>query len=151
MSCVRIVDTSVFCNLLEVPGCAQDRDRAFAELRAALDAGDSLLLPIATVLETGNHIAQSSDGRMRRQAAERFAEQVRLALEGATPFSPTPLPDAQAIATWIGTFPDRAMEGLGFGDLSIIQVFEAQCELNRARRVLIWAYDAHLSAYDRRP
>lgn len=151
MSSIRIIDTSVFCNILNVPGRSQQQVQALQELNGFLKAGDSLLLPIATVLETGNHIAQCSDGRLRRQAAERFAKQVRLAIAGDIPFTPTPFPTAGDVAVWISDFPDKATQGIGFGDLSIIKVFERQCELNRSRRVLIWAYDAHLSAHDRQP
>ena len=48
-------------------------------------------------------------------------------------------------------YPDHAMQGAGMGDLSIVKEWERQCDLNRARRVLIWSFDEHLAGYDREP
>lgn len=79
---ICIVDTSVFCNILEVPNRCQDRERVLDRLENLIDDGATLLLPLATIYETGNHIAQNGDGRQRRDAAERFAKQVNLALQG---------------------------------------------------------------------
>jgi hypothetical protein len=43
---------------------------------------------VATILETGNHIAQNGDGNQRRICAEKFVDQVTQALEGKSPFTP---------------------------------------------------------------
>ena len=149
MSSICIVDTSVFCNLLRVPNRSQDYERARRELKQHIQDGDTLLLPMAAIYEAGNHIAQNGDGRQRREAAKRFASQVLQALEGSNPFSPTQIHEADEVRQWLDAFPDQAMRGLGLGDLSIINVYEQQCALNRARRVLIWSYDEHLRAYAR--
>lgn len=149
MSCVRILDTSVLCNILRVPNMDQDGERAAAELRDALRDQDVLLLPVAVIYETGNHIAQNGDGTRRRTVAQAFAELVRKAFDGEIPFTPTPLQNPEEMREWIAAFPDNAMVGMGFGDLSITRVFEQQCELNQGRRVLIWSYDTHLQGYDR--
>ena len=149
MACVRIVDTSVLCNLLRVPNMDQDAGRATREFREALTAGDALLLPIPVIYETGNHIAQNGDGRQRRAVARGFTELVEKAFGAELPFIPTPLQDPDDLLVWLAEFPDRAAEGIGFADLSIIKVFEQQCEWNQARRVMIWSYDRHLAGYDR--
>ena len=149
MSSVCIVDTSVFCNLLRVPNRSQDAERADEELTSHIRNGDTLLLPMAAIYETGNHIAQNGDGRQRRAAAKRFAVQVLQALEGESPFSLTQIHEADEVRRWLDAFPDHAMRGLGLGDLSTIKVYEQQGALNRARRVFIWSYDEHLRAYDR--
>nr|WP_232023833.1 hypothetical protein [Microcystis viridis] len=46
------------------------------ELKEKIKAGESLFLPMATILETGNHIAQNGDGNQRRTCAEKFVNQV---------------------------------------------------------------------------
>ena len=147
-STIRIVDTTVLCNILRVPDMDQQRERAAHELREALRQNDVLLLPIAVIYETGNHIAQNGDGRVRRNIARAFVELVQKAFSGEIPFTPTPLHDADEMLEWIAEFPNRAGEGIGFGDLSIRRIFERQCELNHSRRVLIWSYDKHLQSYD---
>jgi hypothetical protein len=145
---IRIVDTSVLCNILRVPTMDQDGERAALELREALRQNDVLLLPIAVIYETGNHIAQNGDGRIRRDVARKFVELVQKAFGGEVPFIPTPLHDPDEMLGWVAEFPDRAVEGVGFGDLSIRRIFERQCELHHGRRVLIWSYDRHLQGYD---
>lgn len=148
---IVIVDTSVFCNLLRVPKRHQHSERALAELEELLESGASLLLPLATIYETGNHIAQQGDGRERRAVARCFVEQVREAYSGEAPWSPTPFHDGTDLTRWLDTFPDEAARGVGLGDLSILQIFHEQCRLHPGRQVRVWSYDRHLDGYDRRP
>lgn len=115
---ICIVDTSVFCNLLDLPAFNQERE-------------DALLLPLAAVYETGNHSAYVADGRARRHAAERFLVEVGKAIEGKAPWTTTPLPEMHDLVTWLGEFPDCAMWGIGLADLSIIRLFERQCLLHK--------------------
>jgi len=149
VSAICIIDTSVFCNVLRVHGRDQDHATAMTELEIYLVAGYTLLLPLATIYETGNHIAQSGTGGQRRGVAEVFVEQVREAFAGRAPWTPTPMSPPEELAAWLGEFPDHAMRGTGLGDLSIIKVWERQCELHGARRVFVWSYDQHLRGYDR--
>ena len=65
MSDIVIVDTSVLLNVLDVPRRNQDRDAVLAEFDALVDGSASILLPMAVVFETGNHIARLSNGRQR--------------------------------------------------------------------------------------
>ena len=147
---ICIVDTSVFCNILDVEGRNQNKEQAFEELRGFLEEAYTLLLPFAAVYETGNHIAHIGDGGRRRQAAERFVEEVRKAISGSSPWTTTPIPDQQTSLGWLDEFPDRAMQEISLADLSIIKEFEKQCELHRMRRVFIWSYDGDLNGYDRK-
>lgn len=151
MAAICIVDTTVFCNLLNVPNRSQQHEETVTQLAQYVDQRDHLLLPLATIYETGNHIAQNGDGRQRRATASLFAQQVREALDGTSPFTPTPVPGVSEMTEWLAEFPDRAAAKIGFGDLSIIKLFEQTCAKNRARRVFIWSYDDDLDGYDRPP
>jgi hypothetical protein len=144
---VCLIDTSVFCELLAVPNLHRRREEMVALLAEKLKAPETLLLPMTTILETGNHIGQNGDGRQRRQAAELFVAQVRLALQGNSPFTPTPLFNRDDLSGWLSEFPDWAMRG----DLSIVKAFERQRVLTPFRRVYIWSLDAVLARYDRAP
>lgn len=62
---VVLVDTTIFLNVLDVPGFNQDREAVFGQLAERLDARQELLLPIAAILETGNHVGHLRDGRVR--------------------------------------------------------------------------------------
>ncbi|RZK87719.1 MAG: hypothetical protein EOO62_38770 [Hymenobacter sp.] len=153
---IHLIDTSGFCRILRVPnmGSDQEHEAALAELgllASRVGVTTTFLLPVAAIYETGNHIAQNGDGNVKRKAALRFTKQVQAALDGQAPWTPTPLPDLRDMATWLTEFPDRVATGTGLGDLSIIKLFEQQCELNPLARVRIWSTDEHLSAYDRLP
>ena len=151
MSPVVIVDTSVLLNVLDVPGFNQDRDAVLDRFGELVDAEANFLLPLGTVMETGNHIADIRDGQRRRRHATVFADQVRKALKGEAPWALAPLPDADELVRWLDTFPDEAMRGLGMVDLSIVKEWDRACKRHPRRRVLIWALDQHLTSYDRKP
>ena len=69
MKAVCLVDTSIFIEILNVPNKATRHTEVLAELERKLDNTEFLFLPMATVLETGNHIAQNGDGNQRRKCA----------------------------------------------------------------------------------
>ena len=82
MANIVIVDTSILLNILNVPLKSDQRPEVAERLRNYIRKGDQLFLPIATVLETGNHIAQNGDGNQKRQCALRFVEMVRTGGDG---------------------------------------------------------------------
>ena len=145
---ICLIDTSVFCNIVDVPGRSQQRVDVLTKLKALARDKAVLLLPLVVILETGNHIGQLADGGLRRQASQRFVTQVEAALNGNAPWRPTPFVEATELRSWLAEFPDHASRGSGFGDLSLIKEWDRQRQLNPLRRVFIWAYDKHLSSYD---
>ena len=77
---VRFIDTSVMLNLLEVPNMCGDAEKVKMEWKRNLEANDVLIMPSATIIETGNHIAHISNGNKRRDmsivyAYERYIEE----------------------------------------------------------------------------
>jgi hypothetical protein len=147
---VCLLDTSILCELLEIPGKCGSFPEVASELEHKVQQGESLLLPLTAVLETGNHIGQNGDGRQRRAAAERFVRLVKDAIEGRTPFVPTPF-EPESWRHLLDEFPDWAGRGSGLGDWTILKEFDRQCLLHPSRRVYIWSTDGHLSSYDRHP
>jgi hypothetical protein len=151
MADVSIVDTSVFCNVLNIPKLNDERRVVMEQLRNFLEKGTHLLLPMAVVYETGNHIAHISEGRLRRQCAELFVEQVKMAIAGETPWTVMQVPTLDEVTLWLTDFPDSATQGKGMGDLSIVQEWEKSRRLFPNRRVFIWSLDTHLQGYDSHP
>jgi hypothetical protein len=157
MSSVCLIDTSVFLNLLNVPNRNQDYQLVIDEYKIYAISGCDFLLPMATIIETGNHIAQNGDGRIRRQTALRFVDQVKAAFNGEAPWKPNPFPQTEEILVWLDGFPDLAgknktpnkPEGTSFGDLSIIQEFHRACNIHSMREVFIWSLDSDLKMYHR--
>jgi hypothetical protein len=66
-----IIDASLFCVLLKVPGmedCGTDKDKWDFQrvdncIQEEIRKGTTLVLPLATLIETGNHIAQARTKR----------------------------------------------------------------------------------------
>ncbi|HMW22209.1 MAG TPA: hypothetical protein PKC59_02145 [Burkholderiaceae bacterium] len=148
---IVLVDTSVLMNVLDVRGFNQNREPVLVEFERLIEQGAHLFLPMAAVLEAGNHIAQLADGRVRRSTAELFAERIRQALDGEAPWRPMQFPESETMATWLDEFPDAAMKGLGIGDLSIQKDWEALCERHPLSPVRVWTLDSDLAGLDRRP
>ncbi|MEZ2228772.1 hypothetical protein [Microcoleus sp.] len=159
MSSICLIDTSIFLEILNVPNYNQHRASVLEDFQTYVQSGCQFLLPMATILETGNHIAQNGDGRMRRKTALHFVEQVKAAFNGEAPWQPTAFPDTKEIMLWIDQFPDLAgrnkaplkSEGTSFGDMSIIQEFHKSCNLFKMSEVFIWSLDGDLKNYRKMP
>lgn len=145
---VCIVDTSILVELLNVPGLAAQHEEALESFKQRQRAREQFLLPLAVLIETGNHVAQVANGDARRKAANGFVEFARSALGGRSPFVPTPLPVADELSQWLDDFPDHAMRQIGLADRSLIALWDAQREIQPHRRIYIWALDDHLMSYD---
>lgn len=151
MSAIVIVDTSVLLNILDVPGRNERRTEVLAELGELIESGDHLFIPMAAIVEVGNHIAQLGNGAQRRAAAERFVAEVKKALADEAPWKPINFPSNQDVLVWLDAFPDAATHGLGMGDLSIKKEWEDLCAKYRMSRVRVWTLDGDLEGLDRLP
>ena len=151
MSDIVIVDSSVLLNVLDIPGFNQDRRGVFERFGQLVDAGDHLLLPMAAVLQTGDHVADLSDGSERRRYAERFRDCIHEALQGEAPWTPIDFPEPSLLRSWLADFPDKAMEGLGISKVSVIDAWRRACKRHPHQRVYVWTLHQRLGAYDRSP
>ncbi len=84
---IHFIDTSVFANILDIPNMNADRKLVIAEFNKLIKSKkDRLILPYATLIETGNHIAHNGDGRQRRKVAEVFATYLRKPIRNEAPW-----------------------------------------------------------------
>ena len=160
MSAVCLIDTSVFLNLLNVSGRNQQVDKVSEDYKTYVGMDCTFLLPMATIIETGNHIAQNGNGTIRRETAQRFVEAIKGAFDGNAPWQPSEFPSMAEVEIWIDTFPDYAgqnkspqkiTEGTSFGDLSIIKEYEKCLNRFAMREIFIWSLDRDLCAYNYTP
>ena len=149
MSSIVIVDTSVLLNIMDVPDRNQRKPEVFDRLGRLIDAGDHLFIPMAAIVEVGNHIAHVKNGTQRRASAERFVTEVRSALAGEAPWKPINFPSNQEVLSWLDAFPDAATQRVGMGDLSIKQEWTALCSRHAFSRVWVWTLDGDLAGLDR--
>jgi len=153
--CVVLIDTSVFLNILNVPNRNQQLKKVSEDFKNYIDLQCTFILPMATIIETGNHIAQQGDGRMRREVAQRFIQAIKGAFEGDAPWQPAEFPNTREILSWIDDFPElagknksaRKEEGTSFGDLSIIKEFEKACRRFSMSEVFVWSLDVDLQQF----
>lgn len=151
MSEVLIVDTTVFLNVLGVPGHCQHVQEVLEELESQVQASSEFLLPISVVLESGNHIADLTNGDHRWRWGEILRDQVRAAIEGGSAWGLTPLPTENDLDSWMQEFPQAAREGVTAVNVTVIKAWRAAYHKNPSRRVRIWSLNQRLQGYDRAP
>lgn len=153
MTRVTFIDTSVLCEILDVPGKNQRRAVVLAEFVSRDESGEKFVIPITAVIETGNHIAQAEGDR--RRAAERFVALIRKASESAAPF-------VVNTAQWDGEFLRELCDGnatrpafvdlagsrqLGAGDVAILVELDRFRSSGSFEAVDVWTLDEKLASY----
>lgn len=163
MKALCLIDTSIFLTLLNVPHCNQDFEKVCSDFQDYSEAGCEFILPLATILETGNHIAQNGDGNQRRDAAQRFVTIVLESIEDKTPWKAQDFPSLETFKEYLPFFPDVAgrnkasrkelgkAEGMSLADLTIQKQFEQSVHRFPSREHFVWSLDADLRQLHHRP
>jgi len=153
---VLILDTSVLCVWLAVPGkesCGPVRDRwtrgrVVAHLERAVADGATLVLPLASIIETGNHISQGAGNRYDK--ALDLAQVIRDTADEKTPWAAftdqSVLWDARRLRALAEEWPQLAAERLSIGDVTIKHVAEHYASMGC--RVEILTGDQGLKAHE---
>ena len=152
---VELLDTSVLVELLGLPFMSDHKEEVEAEFIQRTERGTELLLPLATIVETGQHVERVADGHQRRQCAHRFARLLQATVDREAPWSFSPTiwgPDlvAELIELREGAVPalanSLARQELEMGDLLILAEFRSlRSNLDpRARDVDVWTRDSRL-------
>ncbi|MBF0136566.1 MAG: hypothetical protein H7833_13425 [Magnetococcus sp. DMHC-1] len=127
-----IFDTSVFCCLLQVPGketCGPEGDvwdhkRISNQIAREEKEGSTFVLPLATIIETGNHISQCKGDR--HSLARELGKYIRDTAEGNTPWAAfvaqTNLWERDTLLSLADNWPDMATQGISLGDATIVDV-----------------------------
>lgn len=146
---VRFIDTSVMLNLLEVPEMCSDAEAVKEQWKEVLKTEDVLILPVATIIETGNHIAHISNGNARRTIAGKFGEYLRKTAEGEAPWQLYGVElDKEGLLYLADHIEENAIQRIGVGDMSIIYAYEQYKEKTPAiGTIMIWSTDTHLQGY----
>ncbi len=146
---IRFIDTSVMTNLLDIPEMNQDKERVILEWSEVLQNKETLIMPIATIIETGNHIAHIVNGYKRREVAIKYIEYLRKTAENEAPWIlyGNNL-DTKSLRFFVENFETNALNKTGIGDLSIIEAYQRYKESQPAiGTIRIWSMDAHLNSY----
>lgn len=143
------------CCWLKVPGRetaggGHDRwtyDQTSAAIDAELKGGAQLVFPLATLVETGNHITHAPHDTY--QAAERLSELLRKAIEGAAPWIPfaeqSTTISGDGLMEIVENWKNEAARGISIGDFLIQKV--ADYYSIASFEVKILSSDYHLRQY----
>lgn len=154
--CVLALDTSLLCVWLKIPGmetCGEageewDYKRVDMEIQAAIDMSYTLVLPLATIIETGNHIAHASQQRLER--AKSLASIMRKAAEEESPWAAfqrqTELWGPDQLRELADTWPPLAQGKLSIGDATIKKIADYYAKLGCEVHLL--TADQQLKAYE---
>jgi hypothetical protein len=147
---IRFIDTSIMTNLLKIPFRCENAQEVSVEFETAIRADERLVLPLATIIETGNHIAHINDGNIRRKIANNFSDFIRASLDNESPWFYDSFELSKEDLLYIAdNLPQKAMAQIGLGDISIIRQYENFKEKNGAiGKIMIWSVDGHLKMYN---
>ena len=152
---ILVLDTSILCCLLQIPGKdsagpADDRwdhDRVRALIDRETSAASTFVLPLATIIETGNHISQAPGNRFA--IAQRLANIMRDAAHENSPRAAfadqADLWRSCQLIALANTWPQLAATRLSIGDATIRDVAEYYAKAGFAVEIL--TADAGLKAY----
>ena len=155
MSKVLIIDTSILCVWLDVPGmdsCGPDHDRwdkqrVDAKIEREKASNTTFVLPLATIIETGNHIAQASHSRKER--ADALAEIMCKSAADQEPWAAfahqSELWSPEGLKALAESWPILAARTISIGDATIKDVAEYYAQLRFEVEILTG--DQGLKAY----
>ncbi|MBC7453611.1 MAG: hypothetical protein H7335_07885 [Massilia sp.] len=153
---VLILDTSVLCCWLQVPGKEEagpvhdrwNHARIDHLLKRERAKDSTFVLPLATLIETGNHIAQAPGHRFDR--ASSLATYLREAADAQSPWAAfvdqTSLWQSENLRLLADTWPHLAVGGTSIGDHTIKDVAEYYARAGYFVEILTG--DAGLKAYE---
>ena len=129
---VLLIDTSLLCVWLKVPGKETagnnkwDFELVNEKIITEIEKGTTLVLPLATVIETGNHIAQAktTNSDSKRITSGKFAQIMIYAADETSPWAAFSeqivLWEAEGLKNLAEKFPNQAVEKTSMGDASIV-------------------------------
>ena len=151
---VLILDTSVLCCLLDVAGKAtcgpvDDRwDKGRIEKLLESEVGATIVLPLASIIETGNHIAQA--GARRFESATSFCAKLKAVADAEIPWAAfseqADLWTPESLRRIANEWPALANTGLSMGDTTIKDVAEYYGKSGMTVEIITG--DAGLKAYE---
>lgn len=146
---IILFDTSILCEWLQIPKKSTSNGNKRVEKKmCALAVDFDFFLPLAAVIETGNHIAHIKNAQTRRSCAEALVALIDKCIAGKIPYATIAGWDVDDLKRFSRSFVANATVSIGMGDTTMISDFEKLCErYPTAREIRIWSLDGHLDSY----
>ncbi len=132
---VLILDTSILCVWLQIPGMdtiVKDGEPmvtyedVVSYISDEVKRNTRIVLPIASIIECGNHITQIKHRKDLSDYVNRFADFIDKAIDGVEPWdiftNQNVLFGNDNMKTLVDNWRQLALSGISMGDASIIQV-----------------------------
>lgn len=157
MKKVLILDTTILCVWLDVPGmecCGPDHDRwdksrVDEKIRKEESAQTTFVLPIASIIETGNHIVQKAQ-HSRRERAQSLADLMLKSAQQQSPWAAfsehSELWSPEKLEQLAKEWPELATRKISLGDATIMKVAAYYAQMNHDVEIL--TADQGLKAYE---
>lgn len=156
MNKVLIIDTSIMCVWLKVPGmetAGKNNEHTYdvveKHIKEEKAKGTNLVLPIATIIETGNHIAHAKGNK--ENAVNTLSSTIVTAAKGESPWVAIEMQNAlwqmESLSALVEEWKKTAIaESQSIGDAAIVQV--AQSFASIGCDVEIFTGDGGLKNYE---
>ena len=156
MANIIVIDTSMFCVWLKIPGFGNcgpandlwDYDRINQKIEEEIGNESTLVLPIATIIETGNHISQCNGDRFL--LGKKLCAILIKSIDNEDPWAAFSdqgdLWNEENIRTLADDWPKLAASRVSLGDFTIKDVASYYAEVGW--NVEILTCDAGLKAFE---
>ncbi len=153
---VLLLDTSILCVWLQIPGketCGPRHDlwnqtRVAYKIQEEIDSNTAFVLPLAAIIETGNHICQMHGNPY--PYARKLGELIRKVADEDSPWAAfqdqTQLWTPEMLHKLAENWPEKAKEGLSLADLTISGIAEHYAR--SGLHVELFTGDQGLKAYE---
>lgn len=151
-----ILDTSVLCIWLQVPGketCGSGESKLTYEnvnnyINAEISNEATLILPLASIIETGNHITQTHGDKF--SIIKKFVNIIEASLKADSPWAAfsqqSELFEEKNLKEILKIWESTALAGQSLGDAMIVEVAKLYASYNIP--VEIYTCDAGLKSYE---
>jgi len=158
MAKVLIIDTSIMCVWLKVPGMettGRNNEHTYAVVAEHIEKekneGTKLVLPIATIIETGNHIAHANGNK--EISVNELSDIIVTAAKGESPWVAIDVQNAlwqvESLSALVSEWKKTVIaENQSIGDAAIVQI--AQKFASAGFDVEIFTGDGGLKNYEYR-
>lgn len=154
MKKIVVIDTNIFCVFLEIPGkdvCGSNGDiwnKARVDLELQKFNNHLLVLPLAAIIETGNHISQAPGDR--KNLADKLVDIIEKSLDMVSPWAAfseqAKLWSPESLSVLVKKWPSLAAQKFSMGDATIKDVADHYADAGF--EVEIMTADAQLKAYE---
>jgi hypothetical protein len=151
---ICVVDTNYLDELFGIPGKSSEarKKEVRQRMKAALETGSLLVVPIPCLFELANHISRVKDGGTRRKLAGQILESVRTSIDKSKPWLLKPEPTEDFPSLFLQAYEDFANQyasrEVGLTDCyAVLEARRLKKEHHRrSAKVHIWTTDKNLKA-----